>query len=153
MNSITMSERFNYAAFFMTLSCNLKCPYCINLYDGGTRYKQATRKTMTANEWVQAANRLVLRDDLPLTLQGGEPTLYKGFFEVVNDVKREIKMDLLTNLMFDVDEFIANVPLWRFDREAAYAPIRVSYHPGQNEIVDLMEKTEKLQSAGFRVGI
>ncbi len=38
-------------------------------------------------------------------------------------------------------------------RPAPYAPIRVSYHPGQNDIEDLMDKTRKMQDRGFRVGI
>ncbi len=143
----------NYVAFFMTLACNLRCPYCINLHDGGSRYKKAGRKQMEADDWIMAANRLELRDDLPLSLQGGEATLYKGFYRVVNEVKEEIQMDLLTNMMFDVDEFIKNVPTWRFIREAPYAAIRVSYHPGQNDIEDLIKKTFKLQDAGFRIGI
>jgi hypothetical protein len=96
---------------------------------------------------------LVLRDDLPLTLQGGEPTLYKGFYTIVREAKEDIKMELLTNMMFDVERFIQEVPVWRFDREAPYAPIRVSFHPGQNDIKDLIDKTQRLQSAGFRVGI
>jgi len=153
MNPVTMGQRCNYVAFFLTLSCNLKCPWCINLHDGGSRFKQAKRKHMTGDEWAEAVNRLALRDDLPLTLQGGEPTLYKGFYTIVNEAKKEIKMDLLTNMMFDVDEFIRQVPLWRFTREAPYAPIRVSFHPGQNDIDDLISKTKRLQSAGFRVGI
>ena len=62
-------------------------------------------------------------------------------------------MDLMTNLMFDVDEFIQNVPVWRFTRQAPYAPIRVSYHPGQNDIDQLIQKAMKLQEAGFRIGI
>jgi len=108
---------------------------------------------MAADDWIKAANRLTLRDDLPLTLQGGEPTLHKGFYRIVNEVKKEIKMDLLTNMAFDTDEFIASVPLWRFTREAPYAAIRVSYHPGQNDIDEIIRKTVALQDAGFRVGI
>jgi hypothetical protein len=153
MSYITMGPQYNYVAFFLTLSCNLKCPWCINLHDGGGRFRQAKRKQMTGDEWAEAANRLALRDDLPLTLQGGEPTLHKGFYTIVNEAKKEIKMDLLTNMMFDVDEFIRRVPLRRFTREAPYAAIRVSFHPGQNDIDDLISKTERLQSAGFRVGI
>lgn len=108
---------------------------------------------MNVDDWITAANRLVLRNDLPLTLQGGEPTQYPGFFQFVNGVKPEIKMDLMTNLMFDVDAFIANVPVWRFTREAPYAAIRASYHPGQNNIDDLIAKINKLQAAGFKIGL
>lgn len=150
---ITPKEHHNYVAFFLTLSCNLKCPYCINLHANAARDGQAGRNSMVVEEWIAAANRLVLRADLPLTLQGGEPTLYPGFYRFVNEVKPELKMDLMTNLMFDVDAFISNVPVWRFTREAPYAAIRVSYHPGQNDIDDLIAKTMKLQGAGFRIGL
>lgn len=153
LRPITPKDHHNYVAIFLTLSCNLKCPYCINLHDNSARSDQVGRETLTVTEWIAAANRLVLRQDLPLTLQGGEPTLYPGFYRFVNEVKSEIKMDLMTNLMFDVDAFIKNVPLWRFIREAPYATIRVSYHPGQNDIDDLIAKTIKLEQAGFRIGL
>lgn len=150
---IQPKKHHNYVAFFPTLACNLQCSYCINLHGAGSRYQQAKRANLTPEEWIQATNRLILRDDLPLTFQGGEPTLYKGFYKIVNEVKEEIKMDLLTNMAFDVDEFIENVPVWRFLREAPYAAIRVSYHPGQNDINDLIKKTLKMQEVGFRVGL
>jgi len=153
MKAVTAKEHSNYVAFFLTLACNLSCPYCINLHGLGAGSAQGSRGHMGGDEWISAANRLVLRSDLPLTLQGGEPTLHKDFFRIVNEVKPEISMDLMTNLMFDVDAFIANVPTWRFTREAPYAAIRVSYHPGQNEIDDLIIKTLKLQAAGFRIGL
>lgn len=143
----------NYVAFFLSFACNLKCNYCINLHDNASRAEQARRSLMSASDWIAAANRLVLRPDLPLTLQGGEPTLHPGFYRLVNEVKPEIKMDLMTNLMFDVEAFIANVPVERFTREAPYAAIRVSYHPGQNDIDDLVRKTVRLQDAGFRIGL
>jgi organic radical activating enzyme len=150
---IKLQEHHNYVAFFLTLACNLNCSYCINLHNGGSRYKQAKRQQFTYKEWIEAANRLELRDDLPLTLQGGEPTLLKGFDIFIREVKPEIKMDLLTNMMFDVEWFIKNIPISRFDREANYAPIRVSYHPGQNKIEDLIYKTKKMEDAGFRIGL
>ena len=138
-------------AYFLTIACNLACPYCINRHDAA--HPLAARSHMSADDWITAANRLVLRHDLPLTLQGGEPTLYPGFYRFVNGVKPDIKMDLMTNLMFDVDAFIQNVPVWRFTREAPYAAIRASYHPGQNDIDELIAKTVKLQEAGFRIGL
>jgi hypothetical protein len=153
LSKIKPKPHHNYVAFFLTLACNLKCAYCINLHDGGSRYQQAKRTSLSVDEWIRAANSLVLRSDLPLTLQGGEPTLYKGFYRFVNEVRADIKMDLMTNLMFEVDQFIRNVPVWRFTREAPYAAIRVSYHPGQNHLDDLIQKTVRLQEAGFRIGL
>lgn len=146
---IVPNAHHNYVAFFLTFSCHLNCSYCINCQG----QKRPVQKCMSAKEWIKAADRLVLRDDLPLTLQGGEPTLYRGFYLLSREIKHDIKMDLMTNMMFDVKEFISNVPVWRFTREAPYAPIRVSYHPGQNDIKELIRKTLALQDAGFRVGI
>ncbi|WP_244907985.1 SPASM domain-containing protein [Helicobacter pullorum] len=118
------------------------------------------KKQIKPYEWVEFINRLCLVDeegnirrDIPLTLQGGEPTMYKGFYEVVNGISSRFKLDLLTNFMFDVDEFIQKVPVEKFTREAKYAAIRVSYHPGQNEIGDLIIKHHKMRDAGFYVGI
>ena len=150
--TITPKKHQNYVAFFLTTACSLGCPYCINSHGQSSRGRQQL-PTMKVEQWIAAANRLVLRDDLPLTLQGGEPTLYSGFYRFVNEVRHEIKMDLMTNMMFDVDEFITKVPVWRFTREAPYAAIRVSYHPGQNDIDDLIRKTLRLQDAGFRIGL
>jgi len=142
----------NYVAFFLTFACNLKCPYCINLHNSGIG-NRPVKEYLKVDDWISAANRLVLRDDLALTLQGGEPTLYKDFYRFVNEVKPGIKMDLLTNMTFDADKFIKSVPLYRFTREAPYAAIRVSFHPGQSDIQELIRKILRLQDAGFRVGI
>ncbi len=110
---IVPKEHHNYVAFFLTLACNLTCPYCLTLDGGGSRYHQAKREPLDTAEWIRAADRLLLRDDLPLILKGGEPTLHPGFYRFVNDVRSGIRMELLTNLTFDVDRFVREVPVWR----------------------------------------
>lgn len=95
-NPITRKEDHNYVAFFLTLTCTLHCPYCINLHALNERSAQRGRSHMSADDWIAAANRLILCDDLPLTLQGGEPTLHRDFYRIVNEVKPEVKMDLMT---------------------------------------------------------
>ena len=157
---INVPCNYNYIALFLTLSCNLACTYCINLNEKGSSRSSVNKKQIKPYEWVEFINRLCLVDeegnirrDIPLTLQGGEPTMYKGFYEVVNGISSRFKLDLLTNFMFDVDEFIQKVPVEKFTREAKYAAIRVSYHPGQNEIGDLIIKHHKMRDAGFYVGI
>lgn len=160
MTKIQIPSHYNYIALFLTLGCNLACPYCINLNENGSSRASVSRKTIKPSEWIEFIERLEIydefgkwREDIPLTLQGGEPTMYKGFYELINGISSRFKLDLLTNFMFCVDEFIEKVPVWRFKREAKYASIRVSYHPGQNIIKDLIEKHHKMQKAGFYVGI
>lgn len=153
-NEIVIPEEYNYIGAFVSLGCNLSCDYCINLNEENSTRKSVSRKPMSGTNWAKAINRLhILNPDLPVTLQGGEPTLHKDFFDIVNEVNDNIKLDLLTNMKFDVDEFISKINPKKFTREAKYAAIRVSYHPGQNDIDDLIRKTKKLNNAGFYIGI
>jgi MoaA/NifB/PqqE/SkfB family radical SAM enzyme len=151
---IGIPASYNYIAVFLTMRCNLGCPYCINLNGFEKTRKDLIYDELSAEQWIEAINKLDIKaNDLPVTLQGGEPTLHKGFYEIVNGVREDIKLDLLTNMTFDVNEFIKKVNPKRFTREAKYAAIRVSYHPGQNDIDDLVKKTLKMRDAGFYVGI
>lgn len=154
MSKIVIPKHFNYIALFLTLSCNLKCPYCINLNENGSSRKSVTRGVIKPEIWLNFINNLDIRSkDLPLTLQGGEPTLYPYFYELINGIDDKFKLDLLTNFMFDEDEFIKKVNPKKFTREAKYAAIRVSYHPKQNDINTLIKKHDKMKEAGFYVGI
>ena len=96
--------------------------------------------------------RLEVRD-VPITLQGGEPGLHPDFIEIVQQVSRIHPVDILTNLAFDLDTFVRQVDPAALNRPAPYAPIRVSYHPEQFTLPDLLERVEILVSAGFRVGL
>lgn len=146
---IIIPDHYNYIAVFLTLACNLRCSYCINLFGE----EGFSKKHLSGEEWVSALNRIVSRPDLPLTLQGGEPSLHKDFFYIINNVKRELNIDILTNLQIDVDEFIDRVDPERLKRDAPYASIRVSYHPETMELEPLVKKTLKMQEAGFSIGI
>jgi MoaA/NifB/PqqE/SkfB family radical SAM enzyme len=154
LKKIKIPEEYNYIGAFLTFSCNLTCSYCINLNESGSTRKSILQKSMSGADWVRALNRLeIKRDDLPITLQGGEPTVHKDFLKIVQGVNEGTKLDLLTNMVFDIDKFIAKVNPKKFTREAKYAAIRVSYHPGQNDIKDLIAKTKKMAKAGIYVGI
>ncbi|MFQ5735250.1 MAG: radical SAM protein [Thermodesulfobacteriota bacterium] len=149
MSPVVIPEHYNYVAAFLTLACNLKCSYCINRFgeDG------FIKKRLSGEQWVAGLNRIVSRPDLPLTLQGGEPSLHKDFIYILNNLKPELNIDILTNLQFDADEFIARVDPDRIKRDAPYASIRVSYHPSEMELEPLAQKVLKLQNAGFSIGI
>jgi organic radical activating enzyme len=144
---IVIPETHNYIAVFLTLACNLRCSYCIN--DFGSEHSTAGH--LSGREWVRGLNRIV--SSLPISLQGGEPSLHKDFIYILNNIKPELDIDILTNLQFDADEFITKVDPERIKRGSPYASIRVSYHPEVMELKPLAGKVLKLQDAGFSIGI
>ncbi|MFH0731392.1 MAG: radical SAM protein [Candidatus Omnitrophota bacterium] len=135
--------------FFLTFACNLKCSYCINYF----QQSAIKRPIMSGQEWVKGLNRIISRDDLPVTLQGGEPSLHPDFIYIINNLKPELNIDILTNLQFDIKEFIKKVSPQRIRRKAPYASIRVSYHPETMDFNDLVAKVLRMQDAHFSIGI
>lgn len=149
MKKIVVPETYNYIAVFLTFSCNYHCSYCIN-YFGESKF---VKKMLSGKDMVKGLNRIISRDDLPVTLQGGEPSLHPDFIYIINNIKPELKIDILTNLQFDIDEFISKVDPNRIKRNSPYASIRVSFHPKQMDIDKIIKKTLKMQDNGFYIGI
>ena len=151
---LSLPQGHNYVAVFLTLACNLDCSYCINLHeDGSGGRRRILTRHLRPEDWIRAFDRIPTTHELPITLQGGEPTVYKKFIDIVSGAREGTHFDLLTNMFFDAKEFVRRVPVSRFDRNAPYAPIRVSYHPNQNTMREIIEKSLYLQEHGFRVGI
>ncbi|NTV15394.1 MAG: radical SAM protein [Desulfobulbaceae bacterium] len=146
---LPLPEACNYIAAFLTLRCNLRCPYCINRFGD----LNSSGPLLAAGAWLTGLNRLQTKSDLPITLQGGEPSLHPGFYEIINGLRPDLHIDLLTNLQFDVDEFMARVPPTRLKRDAPYASIRVSYHPETMDLPVVQAKILKMLTAGYSVGI
>lgn len=149
LKPIQVPATYNYMASFLTFACNLKCSYCINHFEQGA----IKRKMISGKEWVKALNRIVSRPDLPLTLQGGEPSLHPDFLYIINNLRPDLHIDILTNLQFDVAEFTKKISPGRIKRDAPYASVRVSYHPETMDLDDLIVKTLAMQDAHFSIGI
>lgn len=146
---IIVPAGFNYIAAFLTFACNLRCSYCINRFGDLLPVK----RMMTGHEWVRGLNRIVARPDLPITLQGGEPTLHADFYSVIAGIRPELNIDLLTNLEFDIGRFMKHISPERLKRDAPYASIRVSFHPEAMKIEALAVKVLTLLNAGYSIGI
>lgn len=146
---IVVPAGFNYIGVFLTFACNLRCSYCINRFGD----LKPTRRMMTGDEWARGLNRLVARPDLPVTLQGGEPTLHPDFYSIIAGIRPELNIDLLTNLESDIDRFMRQISPERLKRDAPYASIRVSFHPETMAIEALATKVLKLMDAGCSIGI
>jgi len=151
MKSVKLPEEFNYVEAYLTLRCPLRCSYCINNKSG-----EATRKRdeISVEQWAEGLNRIDF-GNVPVTFGGGEPTLYKGFYELMDRIRPDIQIDLLTNLEFDINEFISKTIPKRFNncKLPAYKSIRVSYHAETMNAAALIKKVIKLQDNGYGVGI
>ena len=137
-----------YIGAFLTFRCRFGCKYCINKFGSLTNRKQE----LSAKEWVTGLNRLnINRDDkVPVTLQGGEPSQKEGWLDIINGLNPGFYIDLLTNLDFDVEEFMRKVPPHRLQRDVPYASIRVSHHPKSGDVVQTMAE---MQRRGYSVGL
>lgn len=147
---LVLPDSFNYIACFLTFSCQLRCTYCIN-HHGGNLVKD---RRMPGEDWIKGINRLVIpHPDLPVTLQGGEPTTHKDFYKIVNGIRADIPIDVLTNFEVDVERWIGEISPERLRRPSKYASIRVSYHHGQSRQEELFPRVYRALQKGFHIGI
>lgn len=142
-------ESYNYIAAFLTFRCPFHCSFCINKLQGGL---VLTYHELPGDAWIDFLTRLDTHG-VPITLQGGEPGNHPDFIRIVKEVSQAHPVDLLTNLAFNLNDFVREVDPERLNREAPYAPIRVSYHPEQFTLDFIMKRVLFLQDAGFRVGL
>jgi organic radical activating enzyme len=149
LKPIVLSENFNYIAAFLSFACMLRCSYCIN-HHGGDLVK---KRWMSGEDWVRGLNRIVPRKDLPITMQGGEPTVHKHFYEIIQGIDTRHPIDLLTNLEIDPDKFMSLIPPERIKRDSPYASIRVSYHKGQQDAVVLFKRVRYMLDRGYSLGV
>lgn len=165
---LQLSDTLNYVGVFLTLECNLGCSYCINdPHQAGQReilfsiQAKSLRKCLTPAEWAQVLNRIPYRQDLPITLQGGEPMLYwsgKGLGLILSETPHYF--DLLTNFALKPEVFASNLngQQRKLQRDAPYPSIRVSYHAEEMNrtwhgrgFAELVERCEALRNHGFSV--
>jgi len=146
---LSLPPGYNYIGVFLTLRCPYRCSYCIN---GFGEIQRRSAGEISGREWIGFFNRLDTRD-IPITLQGGEPGVHPDFVEIVRETAKTHFVDILTTLAFDLRRFVRHIEPAMLNREAPYAPIRVSYHPQQFSLSSLVEKAGFLQKEGFRVGI
>lgn len=106
---------------------------------------------MSVYDWIKGLNRIQTRNDLPITLTGGEPTLHPEFYLIAKNVYKHL--DLLTNGNFSTKEFMRIFEPDKFKRNARYASIRFSYHHNYTNIYKLIKKVYRLQTEGYSVGI
>lgn len=153
--NISIPDSYKYVAAFLTMKCNLNCSFCLNAFDKSFNRKKYPE--ISGQKLVEGLNRIESRPEVPITICGGEPFMHKDFIYIINNIKQELKIDILTNLQWGksgIEKFIEEVNPERIKRNAPYASIRVSYHPEQmGDGVKLVENVKRMKEAGFYIGI
>jgi MoaA/NifB/PqqE/SkfB family radical SAM enzyme len=139
---------YNYIAVYLTFACDNACSYCITRIDG-----LIERNIVLAKDWINLFNAMEISGDVPITLQGGEPTIYPEFYEIIAGIDLNKTFNLMTNLNFDPKEFIKKVPTNVFNRQAPFPSIRASYHVGQVGRDTIINKMKILTDAGYNIGL
>lgn len=144
-----LPENITYIGAFLTFRCRFGCDYCINRYG-----ELGKREELTAQQWIEGLNRLELDKSkmVPITLQGGEPSMHPGWLDIINGIKKDFYVDLLTNMDFNIIEFMRIIPPTRLQRNVPYASIRASYHQ-VSSASDLVSKVVVLKYQGYHIGI
>lgn len=144
MKPIIIPNDYDYVGVYLIDKCHLACPYCITTHHGANFFKNHTEK-LEPGQWVQGLNRLKLPLDVPITLQGGEPFISKGIWEILDNIVH--KVDIMTALppFLKKEHFLKLKTLQWNQRKAPYPTIRVSYHKGQNDYKEIIERIAELQ--------
>jgi organic radical activating enzyme len=134
----------DYIGIYLTNRCFLACPYCITNHNEKF-INIKTFRELEPQEWIDALNRLQLPPGIPLTFQGGEPFIYQGIWDLLENVRH--KIDILTALPphVTVENFRKLRTLDWNKRPAPYPTIRVSFHNGQNDYQQLVDRIKGLQ--------
>ena len=140
MKKILVPHDYDYVGIYLTDKCFLKCPYCITSHHGAEFIGKQDTPHLSAKDWTGGLNRLVLPRDVPISLQGGEPFLFKGIWEILENI--EHKVDIMTALppFLTREHFLKLKTLTWNQRPAPYPTIRVSFHKGQNDFKELVER-------------
>jgi len=148
LKEVRLPKGIIHVGAYLTFRCAYNCSYCIN-HQGTLK----VRRELLLSQWIDGLNRLQIERDwmIPIALQGGEPSVYPGYLTVIKNLKDELYIDMLTNLDFDVIEFMDEIPPERMQRDVPYASIRATYHPGKIEINEFVGKIFNLQNKKYSV--
>ena len=109
-----------------------------------SRKPWARYRELSGKEWVDALNAFPVRPEHPLILTGGEPSIHKDFLYIAANLDG-YKLDMTSNLSFDIDEFAAAMHKSGSRFETSFH----TYHPKFMTPEEFAERAEKLRDTGI----
>ena len=149
----SFGRKFPYIRLSITDVCNFKCDYC--LPDGYKVNKNDNRSFITVNEIKRLAKALSQLGVSKIRLTGGEPTIRKDFFEILNILKKKsgIKKVVITTNGYKLESLADKLVTSKLDG------INISIDSldknvfkkitGHDRLEEILRGIKKLQSLGF----
>ena len=106
---------------YLTIKCNLSCPYCVNGYDNSD-FKGYGYRLRSPKDWINQINSIG-RD---VVFTGGEPFLYKGFADIINSINKKLSISIYTNFALNIENIIPEIK--------RKVHIYISFHPQNTDI-------------------
>ena len=125
-----------YINFWITLRCNYRCSYCIV-----QKHLNKHKEEKTMEEWTEALLKL---PKATIAITGGEPFLYKGAAQLINNLSKKHRMALTTNLTFPEE-------LMKVKDENTF--VCLSYQRETISLEEFAEKVKKVKSHFKKVSI
>lgn len=119
-------------------TCNYKCAYCFyaNCDNTGTLF-------LNPDQWFAIWERLrCLYGECHIHVAGGEPSIYPGFFDLLDRLSARHILEITTNLSFEPDRIVGKIPPERIK-------ITASYHPTQENFDIFFRKIVRLAEHGY----
>lgn len=127
----------------ITYKCNYKCTYCHTPKDG---QKNAVDTTILSKEkWIKIWDDIYkMYGECEINISGGEPTIYPNFFDIVKEISKQHKIEIVTNLSFNEEKVIHELNPER-------VRFATSFHPQHADINEFISKIKNIKNLGFIV--
>ncbi|MCU0666426.1 MAG: glycosyltransferase, partial [Candidatus Omnitrophica bacterium] len=125
------------AGWDFPFKCNYKCPYCLNNSYSDPAYDLSGKLIVSFQEWVSFWRRMYQKyGEIKIVIAGGEPTVYPAFFELMKKITLWHRVEICTNLSFDIRK-VVNI----------FSPQRLALHPSFHpHCADLDEYLKKMRA-------
>jgi len=129
----------------MSPKCNYKCAYCsVRLFE---KVKENTVENKSVGEIVDSWKNIYEKyGSSRIRLTGGEPSIYPNFFTILKELIAYHRLQLGTNLSFDINKFcdVADPDKVRVD---------ASLHCEYIQLEDFVKKIELLKKNKFKLSV
>ena len=154
----TFGRKFPYIRLSITDVCNYSCTYC--LPQGYKKTPGDTRSFMSTEEILRLTKALSELGVCKIRLTGGEPTVRKDFFDILNDMKQNsnipkvtmttngYRLDKIAKQLHEVGLDGINISIDSLDRETFK---KLTGHDRLNEILEGIKILQKLDFKNIKV--